>query len=82
MALQNVVYDSFTKDEFEHKWKVMISNFNLYDNEWLGVLYNERHRWVPVYVKDMFWVGMSIMEQGESMNVFFDGYVNSKTTLK
>ncbi|CAL5384969.1 unnamed protein product [Camellia sinensis] len=82
LTLQNVVYDSFTKDEFEHKWKVMISNFNLYDNEWLRVLYDERHRWVPVYVKDMFWAGMSTMEQSESMNVFFDGYVNSKTTLK
>ncbi|XP_028085082.1 protein FAR1-RELATED SEQUENCE 5-like [Camellia sinensis] len=82
LALQNVVYDSFTKDEFEHKWKVMISNFNLYDNEWLRGLYNERHRWVPVYAKDMFWAGMSTMEQSESMHVFFDGYVNSKTTLK
>ncbi|XP_028060141.1 protein FAR-RED IMPAIRED RESPONSE 1-like [Camellia sinensis] len=48
MDLQNAVYDTFTKDEFEMKWKEMIAKFNLYENQWLGVLYDERQRWVPV----------------------------------
>ncbi|XP_028058369.1 protein FAR-RED IMPAIRED RESPONSE 1-like [Camellia sinensis] len=82
LALQNAVYDTITKDEFETKWKEMIAEFNLYENEWLGVLYNERHRWVPVYVKDIFWAGISTTQRSESMNAFFDGYVNPKTTLK
>lgn len=60
----------------------MIVEFNLYKNQWLGVLYDERHRWVPVYVKDIFWAGMSTTQRNESMNVFFDGYINPKTTLK
>ncbi|CAL5399418.1 unnamed protein product [Camellia sinensis] len=47
MDLQNAVYDTFTKDEFEMKWKEMIAKFNLYENQWLGVLYDERQRWVP-----------------------------------
>ncbi|XP_028115909.1 protein FAR1-RELATED SEQUENCE 6-like [Camellia sinensis] len=59
MDLQNAVYDTFTKDEFEMKWKDMIAKFNLYENQWLGVLYDKRHQWVPVYVKDIFWAGMS-----------------------
>ncbi|GMP95312.1 hypothetical protein CsSME_00044402 [Camellia sinensis var. sinensis] len=82
LALQNAVYDTITKDEFETKWKEMIAEFNLYENEWLGVLYDERHRWVPVYVKDIFWAGISTTQRSESMNAFFDGYVNPKTTLK
>ncbi|XP_028079454.1 protein FAR-RED IMPAIRED RESPONSE 1-like [Camellia sinensis] len=60
----------------------MIEKFSLHDNEWLGVLYAERHRWIPAYVKDIFWAGMSTTQRSESMNAVFDGYVNSKTTLK
>ena len=33
-------------------------------------------------MKDVFWAGMSTTQRSESMNAFFDGYVNSKTTLK
>ncbi|KAK9282892.1 hypothetical protein L1049_011117 [Liquidambar formosana] len=82
IALQNVVYDSLTKDEFEEGWRGMIGKYDLHDNEWLGGLYDERHRWAPIYVKDTFWAGMSTIQRGERMNAFFDGYVNSKTTLK
>ncbi|XP_028113810.1 protein FAR1-RELATED SEQUENCE 5-like [Camellia sinensis] len=81
-ALQNAVYDSFTKDEFDEEWQMMIQKFSLHDNEWLAILYGERHRWIPAYVKDIFWAGMSTTQRSKSMNAFFNGYVNSKTTLK
>ncbi|XP_028081198.1 protein FAR1-RELATED SEQUENCE 5-like [Camellia sinensis] len=81
-SLQNAVYDFFTKYEFDEEWQAMIAKFKLHDNEWLGVLYSERHRWIPAYVKNIFWAGMSTTQQSESMNAFFDGYMNSKTTLK
>ncbi|CAL5383654.1 unnamed protein product [Camellia sinensis] len=81
-ALSNAIYESFTKDEFDEYWEAMIAKFNLNDNEWLGVLYRERHRWIPAYVKDIFWGGMSTTQRSKSMNAFFDGYVNSKTSLK
>ncbi|XP_028081095.1 protein FAR-RED IMPAIRED RESPONSE 1-like [Camellia sinensis] len=35
-ALQNIVYDSFRKDEFDEEWQTMIEKFSLHDNEWLG----------------------------------------------
>ncbi|XP_028055833.1 protein FAR-RED IMPAIRED RESPONSE 1-like [Camellia sinensis] len=82
LAMQNAVYDCLTRAEFESKWEEMLATFNLYDNEWLGVLYNERNRWVPVYVKDIFWAGISTTQRSESMNALFDGYVSPKTTLK
>ena len=36
----------------------------------------------PMLLKDCFWAGMSTTQRSESMNVFFDGFVNSKTNLK
>ncbi|KAK2441142.1 protein FAR-RED IMPAIRED RESPONSE [Trifolium repens] len=60
----------------------MIEDFELRDNEWLKGIFDERNRWVPVYVRDTFWAGMSTTQRSESMNSFFDGYVNSKTSLK
>ncbi|XP_028078415.1 protein FAR1-RELATED SEQUENCE 5-like [Camellia sinensis] len=81
-ALQKAVYESFTKNEFDEEWQAMIEKFGLHDNDWLGGFYDERHRWIPAYVKDMFWASMSTTQRSESMNAFFDGYVNSKTTLK
>ncbi|OAY70578.1 Protein FAR-RED IMPAIRED RESPONSE 1, partial [Ananas comosus] len=68
--------------EFEKKWKRMIACYALENNQWLSGLYKERHKWIPAYVKDTFWAGMSTTQRSESMNAFFDGYVNSKTSLK
>ncbi|KAK7324381.1 hypothetical protein VNO77_27916 [Canavalia gladiata] len=80
--LHGIVYDSFTKDDFNESWKNLIDSYNLHDNEWLNSLYNEHQRWVPVYVKDTFWAGMSTIDRSESVHAFFDGYVHSKTGLK
>lgn len=82
ICMQNVVYDSISKGEFEESWGRLIENYNLESNEWLLWLYEERHRWVPAFVKDTFWAGMSTTQRNESMRTFFDGHVNSKTTLK
>ncbi|XP_031273009.1 protein FAR-RED IMPAIRED RESPONSE 1-like [Pistacia vera] len=81
-SLQNIVYDSLTHEEFEERWNCFIDKHNLQVNEWLLGLYNERRRWVPTFVKDTFWAVMSTTQCCESMHPFFDGYVNSKTTLK
>ena len=69
-------------DDFECEWKAMIENYYLENNEWLEGLYNERHRWVPCFVKDCFWARMSTTQRSDSMNAFFDGFVNAKTSLK
>ncbi|OAY84010.1 Protein FAR-RED IMPAIRED RESPONSE 1, partial [Ananas comosus] len=60
--------------EFEEKWKRMIVCYALENNQWLSGLYEERHKWIPAYVKDTFWAGMSTTQRSESMNAFFDGY--------
>ncbi|KAL7190876.1 hypothetical protein ACSBR2_023031 [Camellia fascicularis] len=80
--MKNVVYDSLIIGEFEESWGKFIEKYKLRSNKWLFSLYDERHRWVPAFVKDIFWAGMSTIQRSESMHAFFDGYVNSKTTLK
>ena len=81
-AMKNAVYNSLTPDEFERSWSWFTEKFNIQGNDWLLGLYNERHRWVPSYLKDIFWAGMSSTQRSESMDAFFDGYVTSSTTLK
>lgn len=78
--LTNVVYDSLAQSDFEKDWIEIIGKFGLQDSEWLNGLYCNRQKWVPVYVKDTFWAGMSCTHKSESINAFFDGYVNSCTT--
>ncbi|XP_022889072.1 protein FAR1-RELATED SEQUENCE 6-like [Olea europaea var. sylvestris] len=59
-------------EEFERGWELMIDTYNLYDNEWLSSLYENRGRWVPYYLKTSFRVGMPTTQHSESVNAFFD----------
>ncbi|KAF5481495.1 hypothetical protein F2P56_002139 [Juglans regia] len=80
--LLSCVYDSLTIEEFENSWNSLKDTFNLHENAWLQSLYAEREFWVPIYLKNSFWVGMSTTQRSESMNAFFDGYVHARTNLK
>ncbi|XP_017438123.1 protein FAR-RED ELONGATED HYPOCOTYL 3-like [Vigna angularis] len=79
---KQVVYNSDLVDNFVYGWERMITTFSLHTNEWFSSLYEERHRWVPCYLRNSFWAGMSTTQRSESMNAFFDGYINSRTTLQ
>ncbi|XP_042962559.1 protein FAR1-RELATED SEQUENCE 5-like [Carya illinoinensis] len=68
--------------KFEKSWEQLISTYTLQENGWLQSLYSERTYWVPVFLKEYFWAGMSTTQRSESMNAFFDGYVHAKTNLK
>ncbi|XVF30517.1 hypothetical protein REPUB_Repub16aG0064600 [Reevesia pubescens] len=81
-CLKAIVYDSLIEEEFETGWSLMIESYDLDDNEWLKRLYLDRQKWILAYVKSTFWAGMSTTQRSESMNAYFDDYVNSKTTLK
>ncbi|XP_027355103.1 protein FAR-RED IMPAIRED RESPONSE 1-like [Abrus precatorius] len=81
-AMKGVVYDTCTEAEFEDRWGYFVKGFNLQDNEWLNELYNERRRWVPIFLRKDFWAGMSISQRGENIHLFFDGYINRTTSLQ
>ncbi|XP_057252341.1 protein FAR1-RELATED SEQUENCE 6 isoform X1 [Beta vulgaris subsp. vulgaris] len=75
------IYDSLDPSEFEENWNNVIAKYDLVDNGWLGGLYREREMWVPAYMRHMFWAGMKTTQRVESINSFFDGYVNKHTRL-
>ena len=80
--MKTVVYESSTIAEFEREWARFVTKYELGGHEWLTNLYEERHRWVPCYLKQHFWAGMSTTQRSESTNAFFDGYINSSSTLQ
>ncbi|KAF2299470.1 hypothetical protein GH714_032056 [Hevea brasiliensis] len=54
--------------------------------EFKAVIYDsltiEMEYWVPIYLNHTFWAGMVSTQRSESMHAYFDGYVNSMSTLK
>ncbi|KAL5783094.1 hypothetical protein ACOSP7_008123 [Xanthoceras sorbifolium] len=80
--LSKAVYNSLKIAEFEMAWADMIKQHGLGDNKWLQMLYEDRQRWVPVYLKDTFFAGMIPVQEKESVNAFFDGYVHKHTSFK
>lgn len=80
--LKKAVFGSLTISEFETSWGEMTSQHNLRENKWLQVLYEDRQRWAPVYLKDTSFFGMLPVSEGEGSTAFFDGYVHKHTSLK
>ncbi|KAK0580633.1 hypothetical protein LWI29_004345 [Acer saccharum] len=68
-------------EEFESCWLSLLDKYELRDHEWLQTIYAARKQWVPVYLRDTFFAEMSITQRSDSMNSYFDGYVNASTTL-
>ncbi|CAI9300285.1 unnamed protein product [Lactuca saligna] len=73
--------NSETIEEFEATWEVIRCKYKLESNCWISGMYNQRMHWVNAYFKDIFLAGMSITGRSESINSFFDGFVNSSTML-
>ncbi|KAH7519792.1 hypothetical protein FEM48_Zijuj08G0074700 [Ziziphus jujuba var. spinosa] len=69
-------------EEFESCWLSIIDRYDLREHEWLQSVYSNRRQWVPVYLRDAFFAEMSITQRSDSMNSYFDGYVNASTTLQ
>ncbi|KAL6554401.1 Protein FAR-RED ELONGATED HYPOCOTYL 3 [Orobanche minor] len=79
---EKCVYRSWTHDEFEKRWRKLVARFELSDNELIQALHEDRAKWVPYYMKDGFFAGMSTGQRTESVNSFFDKYVHKKTTVQ
>ena len=78
----NCIYNSLTEEDFENNWLDMIEKFELQTNEWLKSLFEDRKHWIPAYVRDTFFAGMSSTQRTESVNAFFDKYVCKKNFVE
>ncbi|XP_061359485.1 protein FAR1-RELATED SEQUENCE 5-like [Gastrolobium bilobum] len=74
-------YKSRDIDGFEGKWETLRTKYDIKAGTWLANMYVSRHHWAKAYLKDTFWAGMTTSGRSESINAFFDGYVNSNTML-
>ncbi|XP_028063074.1 protein FAR1-RELATED SEQUENCE 6-like [Camellia sinensis] len=82
VALIRAVYHSFRADEFEAAWEDMILRHEIGDHKWLQALYEDRKRWVPVYLKETFLAGMFPIKPSEGVTSFFEGFLHKHTPLK
>ncbi|XP_039133313.1 protein FAR1-RELATED SEQUENCE 6-like [Dioscorea cayenensis subsp. rotundata] len=80
--LKHIMYEAVDTQEFEDTYLKMMADYKIENNEWLNSLFKIRDRWAHVYVKGIFWVGMSTIQRSESVNAFFDSYVGPTTSLK
>ncbi|XP_060205892.1 protein FAR1-RELATED SEQUENCE 4 [Lycium barbarum] len=76
------IYRSWTEEQFEHRWWKLIEKFNLREDEWVQSLYEDRKLWVPIFMRDVSFASLSMASRTESINSFFDKYVQSETSLR
>jgi len=57
--MKKLVYETITMHDFESGWSNFVIKYELQSNEWLNTLYDDRSRWIPCYLKNNFWAGMS-----------------------
>ncbi|XP_073525555.1 uncharacterized protein [Phyllobates terribilis] len=76
-ALYSTVYNTMRVIEFEAAWSQMVHYFGVTNDKLLCCLFEERAKWAPVYVRDIFLAGTE-----EIINPFFEKYVFKQTTLK
>ncbi|KAK8948873.1 Protein FAR1-RELATED SEQUENCE 5 [Platanthera zijinensis] len=74
-------YNSKDASTSELRWKLFTQKYNITNISWLSKMWDRRQHWVPAYLKDHFVAGMTSSGRSESINAFFDGFVNSKTQL-
>ncbi|XP_008792111.2 protein FAR1-RELATED SEQUENCE 5-like isoform X2 [Phoenix dactylifera] len=80
--LEKCVIESETVQAFEMAWASIIDKYDLRKNTWLQALFNIRHRWIPLYLKDTFFAELSPTQKLETTNDFYKKYFNTKTALK
>ncbi|GLT47989.1 hypothetical protein SLA2020_216340 [Shorea laevis] len=72
------------KQNYKHEYEGPLSEKQHNEKKswrWLESMYEKRYNWIDAYLKDTFFAGMRSSQRSESINAFFDGYVNSMTPL-
>ncbi|KAL3622860.1 Protein FAR1-RELATED SEQUENCE 5 [Castilleja foliolosa] len=80
-AFHKCINLSESVDEFESCWQTLVDKYDLREYKWIQEIYCDRRQWVPVYLRDAFFAEMSVTQRSDSMNSYFDGYVNASTNL-
>ncbi|XP_074297498.1 protein FAR-RED IMPAIRED RESPONSE 1-like [Silene latifolia] len=81
--INSIVWDGeIDTQEFELRWKSILSSYELSDHEWLKSMFDIRSSWIPAYFRDIYLGGiMRTTSRSESKNSFFGNFTNPHLTL-
>ncbi|OMP05757.1 Zinc finger, PMZ-type [Corchorus olitorius] len=82
IEFKKCINEAETIHEFESSWASLLERYVFFDKEWLQSMYNARHQWVPVYMRDTFFGELSVTDGSGGLNSFFEGFVNASTTIQ
>ncbi|XP_077240724.1 protein FAR1-RELATED SEQUENCE 5-like [Tasmannia lanceolata] len=74
-------YGTSDINECQMEWGRLVDKYKIDEKDWLAKMWELRTHWVPAYWRDTFTAGMTSSQRSESMNAFFVGFVNQKTSL-
>lgn len=80
--LYKCILKSQTAEQFEKRWWKLVDRFELRTDKWIESLHDDRLRWVPVYLKDAVFAGLSSPQRLESIVSLLDKCLLRKTSLK
>lgn len=75
------ILKSQTEEHFEYSWWKVVDTFDLKKDTWVHSLYDDRLRWVPTFMKNIFLAGLSTKQRLESISSSLDKFLLRKTTL-
>lgn len=81
-GLTRAVYHSLRSDEFEAAWEETVRSYGLKNHELLQNLFEDRKRWVPVYLKEIFFAGIFPVKENERLASPFREYLSQHTSLR
>ncbi|XP_074298524.1 uncharacterized protein LOC141629418 [Silene latifolia] len=81
--INSIVWDGeIDTQEFELRWKSILSSYELSDHEWLKSMFDIRSSWILAYFRDIYLGGiMRTTSRSESENSFFGNFTNPHLTL-
>ncbi|KAE8734752.1 Protein FAR1-RELATED SEQUENCE 4 [Hibiscus syriacus] len=82
IKLDKCIYRSWTEEQFEKRWWKMVDKFHLREMQGFQSLYEDRKQWIPVFMRDASFAGLSTPLRSNSLNSSFDKYVHGETSLR
>ena len=68
--------------EFERAWKNLIQRYNLQDDEVMNSLWDDMHKWISSYYKEIFYARMTSTQRSKTLNrILKKNFVKEKDDL-
>ena len=64
-----------TSYKFENRWRGLVSEYNLEENQFMTRAFSHREMWAKLYFADTFCAGMTSTQRSESANHMLKTYI-------